>query len=543
MTDESPQGKKLSEEEMKLLKERKARKLRRQKLLEQQRKNEEEKAKKFRKLVFSSILWIFLILVSLGLYLTVKNGIAADFLTHQGQKYIEIKEYDKALKMLKIAESLQPDNENIVYYQVIALSRSVINYDTLKSLYEISQYDDFDDASEYAHRTLVQIREQIDSQIGDNYIDSVLYDGIIYRWNNKNPINYTITLNGSIPSSYITEIKKAFTAWSGLSNGYIVFNYVTNPEEADIVVFAAEGLPESISSAENKSAVVIPSINDNILNRVDIILKRSIMQENRESILKFSTLMKAQVGHALGIAGNSFDENDIMSSSNDDINKAQINRSFTVRDYNTFTLLYKLLPDVINSPISPDEYSDFFFHNAITSIPGDGIDKQMKQIMAYLNNNPEDISKWVDLASNYGTKKNYRHANAILKNVFPLVRDDNNNCFVVLYNIAVNYYKMKEYKEASRYIQAARRFNPSDLDALILELFIDLRLDNKEQAIKKLESLNSKYPDNIEVALKLAYIYRKNKEFEKLSAVINNLMKSNSEAGYDKRVLKYTHHN
>ena len=322
MADENRE-KGLSEEELKVQRERRARnKLRRQKLLEEQKRREEKQARKIRKLIFGSIFWLLVILISAGVYLSVKNGIAADFLTHQGQKYIEVEEYDKAIKMLKIAESMSPDDENIVYYQVIALSRQPINYNTLKSLYEISQYDDFDEASEYAYRTLVQIRKQLDAQVGANYIDNVIYDGIVFRWNNKKPINYTISLDGSIPSPYVTEIKRAFTAWSSLSNGSIIFNQVNNIEEADIAVSAADILPNTESDDTLRSAVVVPDINDNVLNRVDIILKTSDLQDVNVNRARFSTLMKAQIGHGLGIGGYSFDENDVMHSSSDYISQA-----------------------------------------------------------------------------------------------------------------------------------------------------------------------------------------------------------------------------
>ena len=539
MTDENHE-KGLSEEELKAQKERRARnKLRRQKLLEEQRIKEEKQARKIRRLVFSSIFWLLLILLCAGAYLSVKNGIAADFLTHQGQKYIEIEEYDKALNMLKTAENMSPDDENIVYYQVIALSRQPINYNTLKSLYEISQYDDFDEASEYAYRTLVQIREQIDKQVGSNYIYDVMYDGIVFRWNNKKPINYAISSDGSIPYSYMNEIKKAFTAWSSLSNGNILFNKVNNIEEADIVIMTADTLPNIKTDDTLRSAVVVPVITDNVLNRVDIILKLSDVLTRNEDNARFATFMKAQIGHALGIGGYSFDEQDVMHSSSDYISKVTPYKTFTVRDFNTITFLYKMVPDVINEPILPEDYNDLFFHNAITSIPGDDIDQKMKKLMKYLDENPQDIPKWVDLASNYSSKKRYKHSNAILKNLFHLVKDDTENCFVVLYNIAVNYYKMKDYSTAAKYIKAARRYNNTDLDALIVETFIGLKSEDKEQALKKLENINKKYPDNIEVALKLAYIYRKNKEFDKVSTIINNLLNSNTNARFDKRIAKY----
>lgn len=507
--DENSENKR--DKDLALQKERRARKLKRQKMLDEQRKREEEKAKQIRRTIVTCSFWGTLILLGAGCWVAINNGIASDFLSHQGQKYLEVKEYDKAIRMLKIAESMNPVDENIVYLQVMTLSRMPITYENMKKLYEISQYEDFDEASEYAFRVLRYIRQQVDAMVGANYVDYVLHDDIVYRWNNTQPIKYTVQVGNSLPSSYMTEIKRAFTAWSSLSNGAIIFNEVNNVAEADIVVSMANTLPTVDPNDTLRSAVTIPVINDDILNRVDIIIKPIDSSQLEQGSGAFGSVMKTQIGHALGIAGYSSNEADVMHFSGDYISNVLPNKNLTARDANTLTLLYKMVPDVINEPLAPEEYDDLFFHAAITSVPGDGIDNDVRELMNNLSNDVQDIPKWVDLATKYASKQHYKHANAILINVLPNVQDNPQNNFVILYNIAVNYYKQKDYSNALRYIYAARRIDATDIDAIVLQTFVELRTEHKDVAMQRLISINKKYPEREDVAKKLDYLNRKNK--------------------------------
>ena len=98
---------------------------------------------------------------------------------------------------------------------------------------------------------------------------------------------------------------------------------------------------------------------------------------------------------------------------------------------------------------------------------------------------------------------------------------------------------MRDYSNSSRYLSMAENLK-SDLDTQILQTFLDVRFGRLELAKKKLNILIDQYPDNIEVALKLAEVYhiQKNRKMEK--EVIDSLIKRNPKALKDRRVLKYT---
>ena len=69
---------------------------------------------------------------------------------------------------------------------------------------------------------------------------------------------------------------------------------------------------------------------------------------------------------------------------------------------------------------------------------------------------------------------------------------------------------------------------------------VDFKLKNIDIAKGKLIHLNREYPDNIEIALKLAEVYYTLNDKEKEKLVIKNLVKSNPDALNDRRVRKYS---
>ena len=180
-----------------------------------------------------------------------------------------------------------------------------------------------------------------------------------------------------------------------------------------------------------------------------------------------------------------------------------------------------------------------FYHEILTTYPGENFEIETKRLLAQLQKDRKNIIVWVDLAINYAFKKQYARSNYILYNVLPLVATDVQNQHVILYNLAVNYYKMKDYSNSSKFLSMAENLK-SDLDTQILGTFLDVRFGRLELAKKKLNILIEQYPDNIEVALKLAEVYhiQKNRKMEK--EVIDSLIKRNPKALKDRRVLKYT---
>ncbi len=514
------------EQEQNDLKEKQKRRREREK----QRIAEEEK-KRRKSLMSTIIVFLILLIVIAGVYMTLINSMP-DKLLKQGKKYLEIQNYDKALSMFRKITDTDPFNNEAIYYQALTLSKMPVNNETQKALYEISQMEDCEEASIFADRVLQNMKRQIDKQVGSNYAGNALYNDVLFRWNTNEPITYFINnVNGS-DGKYSNEIRKAFNIWSGASNGQIIFKEILS-NNANIIVYLIDKTGED----DGLIGEVKPIITGKRLNKVNINLNTKTSKGSNYPLNTFKVVAEHEIGHALGIWGHSYNPDDIMYETGDYITKVPANKGLSKRDVNTLNLVYSLIPDVINTPIKPQEYKNLLSHYIVTSIPGDDFELETQRKFSQIKNN-NDIVEWVNLGIRYGEANQFNRSNSIFNRVVSMTGNDKANRFVVLYNLANNYYKMKNYNISRKYLNLATSYK-SDLDTQILDAYLDTRTGRKGIALIKLVELNDKYPDNIEVAVKLAEIYRSDKKKDKAKEVIDKLIKNNSAAARDLRVEKY----
>jgi predicted Zn-dependent protease len=502
-----------------------------------QENQSQEQSEKHKSLKVSLIVFTVVLLLILGVYFYLKN-LLPDYIFSQGKKYLNAGQYEKALKMFSIAANAMPYESDPVYYEVLALSKLPSTYENQKLLYEIAQLDDCEEASNLADKILMEMRTQIDKQVGDNYIDNVLFDDVLVRWNNSQPITYAIFSDINVPNENIVAVRKAFSDWQTITGDKITFKETDGNKNANICVKFVDAIDSKQPYDIDAIGKTVPSINDNVLQKMDIYIKKTNKKGLPYSYNQILPLAQHEIGHALGLGGHSSDKNDIMYYEGDYINENTINKHLSARDLNTINLLYKMIPDVIDKPIDPSQYSNFFYHELLTTYPGANFELEIQRLISQLKNDQKNIIVWVDLAINYAYKKQYARSNYILTKVLPLVQIDLQNQHVVLYNLAVNSYKMKNYKEAFKYLSLAENIK-TDLDTQILGAFINIKMNNIALGKKKLELLLQKYPDNIEVALKLAELYHMKKDEHNEQLIIDNLLKVNPQAMRDRRVFKY----
>ncbi len=499
--------------------------------------------KKNRNLRTSLIVFGVILFLILGFMFYMKN-ILPGHLMNQGKKYLEMggeQNAQKALKMFDMASDSIPYDEEPIYYKALALSKLPPTYENQKALFEISQLEDCEEASQMAENILMEMRKTLEKTIGSTYIDNVLYEDQLVRWNStpSNPITYNVSSHVMVPNEYMDAVKTAFVNWQTVTNGELYFKEVASAKDAKISVVFKDSAMVVGKQDKNVSATAVPSMKGDTLYKVDISIKDKNARNQKYTKEQLLTLAQHQIGHALGLWGHSADERDIMYYDGDYLTEHTFKKGISQKDVNTLLLIYRMIPDVTDVALSPEQYENMFYHYILTTYPGENFEMEIQRLIAQLAYDNQNIITWVDLAINYAYKKNYLRSNQILDEILPLVSHDFRNQHVIFYNLAANYYKMEEYETAERYLNHAIRLQ-DDLDTQILESFIDLRLGRKIVAQEKLELLNKNYPDHIEIALKLAEIYNMNRDKEKAKIVVNKLVKANPKALKDRRVQKYS---
>ena len=480
------------------------------------------------------------LLIAMAIFVYVKK-ILPDHLMNQGKKYLEVGNADKAYSMFKLVEKSRPYDEDPVYYQAMALSKMPPTYETQKALYDIAQLDNCDDASKLAEQTINEMRISFENKIGPNYVDNVLYENQLIRWNKSRPVKYYISNNIDASDAYISLVKKAFDKWQAAGNGAITFREIHSNNEADIVVNFVNEISTKEGYEPLRAGLAIPTIKDSTLVKVDIKIKPVDMYGNYHNQASVYNVIMHNIGHAIGLWGHSFEKNDIMALDSDYISpkrEGQEEKPLSARDINTLNLVYMMVPDVINIPLTASEYQNLIYHYVITDYPGESFEYEIERLIELLQNDRQNIVNLVDLAINYSYKRQYERSNYILRKALDLTNNDLNNQFVVLYNMAANYYKLRDYKEAEKFLNYATNLNV-DLETDILEAFIDFKLGRTPLAKQKLVDLRRDNPAHVEISLKLASIYYKEKDRKKEMEVIDKLIERNADALRDRRVQKY----
>ena len=490
------------------------------------------------------VLAIFLVIIT-AIFIWIFGKMIPDILTNNGKVAYESGNYQEALSNLRMAIQFSPKNTEARYYYVKTLIKLPPTLDVQKEIYKVSQVNSSDSANLIADMQISKWKNEIFLESGENYIEQATFSDKILRWDvTKFPLKVYIENNStSAPPYYQDEIKKAFLQWQASTGRFIKFEFINNAQNANIRV--SINAPENIKCPQGNCkytvAYTTPIINNDLLKRMDILFydSNNLGQPFKEREIYDTALH--EIGHSLGIMGHSYNKDDLMyMETNNDRSFDSFRSDFQLissNDLNTLKLLYKLVPDITNTPLSKFDKTRQLFAPIVMGSDKQINSRKMLEAQNYIKSAPNLPNGYIDLASAYAEEKQYNNTIENLNKALSLC-SNNNEKFVVYYNFAVTYTNIKDWENALNYANMAEQINTnSDIDGLLA--LINYNLGNKEQAKKSYAEALQKNPDNIVNSINLTRIYLKEFNLPQAGRVLNRLIQANPEAKNDPMVKAY----
>ncbi|OGI19645.1 MAG: hypothetical protein A2255_08700 [Candidatus Melainabacteria bacterium RIFOXYA2_FULL_32_9] len=448
-----------------------------------------------------------LIILLLALIISANSAFAANYY-ESGKNFYKNKNYVQANLSFKKALSSDPYNADYRYYYAQTLVYLLRLDEAQKEYEKIIELAPLSSAAKLSVIAIANIQKyyagndiedeseskpSIDG-IGENYIDNALDGGLIVRWNlEKMPLKLYLGNYKDVSgyqSYYGSAVKRAFSDWINKLDGLMNYTLVSNPNDADIVIKFVPAIDTTNTGSGFISGLTSHHIKGNILKYANI--EVSTMRPNKtiftETDIYYTVLH--EIGHALGIMGHSYNEDDVMYPVA--IGKKSVNLVFSHRDVNTIKLLYKLDADISNFDAQKIAKKDFDKNSLVLGDSNSRLDKELQEAKDYVKRVPNHPIAWTSLGSAYNNKKQYYEAITNYKNAL---------------EIDANYLQAREGL-ADSYKDVGDVYN----------------------ATTEYKNLITSDPKNINYSLKLALLYRSYNKYQDANMVLNYLINANPEA-------------
>lgn len=386
---------------------------------------------------------------------------------YQGKSALDKKDYIKAHKCLKNAYNFDKKNKDYRYYYVQSLLRLSPTVTVQKEMFNIASSDDKDSAQTVAEAKIAEWRNNILSNIGNNYIEQAPSDKGIVRWSiEKFPLKIALVnqSNVEIPEYYNNEVYRAFSQWE-VSSQILKFSSTNNANDADILV-KFENLPNDVYDGNGCKYVVgftTPSIKNNILKKMTITLYTKDPNGNYFSDKELYNTILHEAGHALGIMGHSYSSDDLMYMATEGSNFYTPYRSsfqyLSSQDINTIKLLYKLVPAITNS--ERVNTKGLVYAPIVLGTSKEISLRKLKDAQNYVKSAPDIPGGYVDLGIAYAELNKTHEAVKALQKALTLSKSDSDK-YISYFNIAVVFVNSGDTKNALEYALKAQSISNND---------------------------------------------------------------------------------
>ena len=332
----------------------------------------------------------------------------------------------------------------------------------------------------------------IKAAVIDSYFRNVCKNGRLIRWNkNSMPLQVYIEDSTSVPAYYREVVMSAYQAWQRASEGLVRFEFVESPSEADMKCY--------FKNNDNKNSIGVHafSVNGNAITDSNIIFNKTDNKGyNHDSKQMFSSALQ-EIGHSLGLTGASPSIYDVMYPIG-----TKFNTEITPRDLKTLALLYSVVPDVTNEPLTTEQKAQLFTATEILATLNVPVtdETNLEEFV------PADVASHLALAEQYRKRAEYTKA-AKEYEIVAQTKTDRRSKSEVYYEIAVMYLDAEEYDNAKSCAEIAWATDENDL-TITLPPLINYYMKRSNSAVTQLEDILKENPYNKHAYKLLCQIYR-----------------------------------
>ena len=332
----------------------------------------------------------------------------------------------------------------------------------------------------------------IKAAVIDSYFRNVCKNGKLIRWNkNSLPLKVYIEDTKSVPEYYREVVMSAYYAWQRASEGLVRFEFVEDVSEADMKCYFRVN--------DNKDSIGVHafSVNGNtITDSVIVFNKADNKGHSHDSKQLFSSALQ-EIGHSLGLTGKSPSIYDVMYPIG-----TKFNTEITPRDLKTLALLYSVVPDITDKPLTAEEKSQLFTAAEILetlNVPVND-DTNLEEVVG------GDIATHLALAEQYRKRAEYTKA-AKEYQIVAQMKTDRRSKSEVYYEVAVMYLDAEEFDNAKSCADIAWATDENDL-TITLPPLINYYMKRSNSAVSQLETILKENPYNKHAYKLLCQIYR-----------------------------------